>query len=83
MHPPCQEGIADGIIACRHPRIGNNHPGEPIRILSHQAQADQAAPILADKCYSLQIHFIQPRLAAGQILKRCLGLQAQMQAVGV
>ena len=56
---PCFKGRARGVIAGGQECIGDNYATESIRMLRHQSESDQAAPILSHKCNARKIETIE------------------------
>ena len=50
-------------VAGRQEGVGRHDPGETLGVLAHQAQADQAAPVLADQGDPSQVEPVEEQLA--------------------
>ncbi len=54
-----QPDLGHRVVPGGQPGVGRDHPGEPVRMFRHQAQADQAAPVLPDDGQAAQVKMIK------------------------
>ena len=58
---PGQEGLAHVQVAGGQAGVGRHHPPEPVGMLGHEAQADEATPVLADEGDVGQLELVEER----------------------
>ena len=61
--PEPQPDFRHRLVTGGQPGVGRHHPGEPVRVLGHQPQADQAAPVLPDQGQRVQIEPVEGKRA--------------------
>ncbi len=60
---PAEEGLPGVGVAGGQEGVGRHDPGEPLRVLAHEAEADEPAPVLAHQRQVAQVEPVEEQLA--------------------